>query len=119
MSEHAIRQPPSRFGRWLAERRIRLVLWIAVAEGVIVALAHDVSRWTVIAIAIPSIAFYLWAGRSLRSDTGRQISWILAASQSLAVVVTILSFLIFWIALVIAGIFAAIALFFIFIDRPG
>ena len=86
-------------------------------EGIIVAFAHDVSRWTVIAIAIPLLAIYVVWGREARSDTFRQLSWIGGASQSLAVVVVVLSFFIAWLALVIAGVFAAIALAFLFSDR--
>src|SRR5919206_2722248 len=116
-------QPPgpiehrtTRAGRWLRPRRIRIALWIAVIEGIIVALAHDVSRWTVIAIAIPLLALYVVWGRNARSDTVRQLAWIAGASQALAVVVVILAFILNWLALVLAGVFAAIALLFLFSD---
>jgi hypothetical protein len=107
----------SRAGRWLRARRTRIALWIAVLEGIIVAFTHDVSRWTVIAIAVPLLALYVVWGRNAGSDTLRQLSWIGGASQSLAVVVVVLSFFIAWLALVIAGIFAAIALVFLLVDR--
>ena len=113
----AIEHHTTRAGRWLRARRTRVALWIAVIEGIIVAFAHDVSRWTVIAIAVPLLAIYVVWGRNARSDTVRQLSWIGGASQSLAVVVVVLSFFIAWLALVIAGIFAAIALVFLFVDR--
>ncbi len=107
----------TRFGRWLRVRRIRLALWIAVIEGIIVAFLHDVSRWTVIAISIPLLALYLFWGRDARSDTARQVTWIAGASQALAVVVVIFSFLLSWLALVLAGIFAVIAVLFLLSDR--
>ena len=117
-------QPPqpiehgtTRTGRWLRQRRIRITLWIAVIEGIIVALLHDISRWTVIALAIPILALYVFWGRNARSDTTRQILWIGGASQALAVVVVILAFLLDWLALLLAGIFAAVALLFLFSDR--
>jgi hypothetical protein len=117
-------QPPqpiehgtTRTGRWLRQRRIRITLWIAVIEGIIVALLHDISRWTVIALAIPILALYVFWGRSAKSDTVRQVLWIGGASQALAVVVVILAFLLDWLALLLAGIFAAIALLFLFSDR--
>ena len=117
-------QPPqpiehgtTRTGRWLRQRRIRITLWIAVVEGIIVALLHDISRWTVIALAIPILALYVFWGRSAKSDTVRQVLWIGGASQALAVVVVILAFLLDWLALLLAGIFAAIALLFLFSDR--
>ena len=66
---------------------------------------------------MPLLALYLVWGRTVSSDTARQITWIGAASQALAVVVVVLSFIIAWLALVIAGIFAAIALLFLLVDR--
>jgi hypothetical protein len=107
----------SRSGRWLRQRRLRIALWIAVIEGIVVAVSSDISRWTVIIVAILAIALYAFAGRTTRWDTGRQISWILAASQSLAVLVTILSFIFVWTALILVVLFAAVALFFLFSDR--
>ena len=107
----------TRTGRWLRARRIRIALWIAVIEGIIVALAHDVSRWTVIAIAIPLLALYVFWGRNARSDTLRQLAWIAGASQALAVVVVILAFILSWLALILAGIFALVALLYLFVDR--
>src|ERR671925_1434911 len=113
----AIEHRTSRMGRWLRARRVRAALWIAVIEGIIVAFAHDISRWTVIAIAIPLLALYIVWGRNARSDTLRQLSWIGGASQSLAVVVVVFSFFISWLALIIAGVFAGIALLFLLGDR--
>jgi hypothetical protein len=107
----------TRTGRWLRPRRIRFALWIAVIEGIIVAFLHDVSRWTVVALAIPLLAFYVFWGRSARSDTVRQVSWIAGASQALAVLVVILAFILDWLALVLAGIFAAIAILYLLSDR--
>ena len=112
-----IEHKSSRTGRWLRARRVRIALWVAVIEGLIVAFESDFSRWTVVAIAVPLLALYVVWGRNATSDTVRQISWIAAASQALAVVVVVLSFIIAWLALVIAGIFAAIALLFLFVDR--
>jgi hypothetical protein len=107
----------SRFGRWLRQRRIWIALGIAVVEGLFVAISNDYSRWTVIAIAIIVLGLYVVVGRKLESDTGRQLFWIAGLSQSLAVLVVIFSFIVFWISLITAGIFAAIALLFLLNDR--
>jgi hypothetical protein len=107
----------SRSGRWLRERRVRIALWIAVAEGIFAAVSHDVSRWTIVVVATLAIALYVFAGRTTRWDLGHQVTWILAASQALAVVVTILSFFIFWMALAAAAVFAVVALVILFTDR--
>jgi hypothetical protein len=107
----------TRAGRWLRVRRIRAALWIAVIEGILVAVLPNLTKWTIIAIAIPLLAVYLFWGRTARSDTVRQVTWIAGASQALAVVVTILAFLLSWLALVLAGIFAIVALLFLLSDR--
>jgi hypothetical protein len=117
-------QPPkpiehgtTRTGRWLRARRTRLALWIAVIEGILVAISSDLTKWTIVLIAIPVLALYVFWGRNARSDTVRQVLWIGGASQALAVVVAIFAFLLPWLSLVLAGIFAAIALLFLFSDR--
>jgi hypothetical protein len=104
---------------WLRENRLKLALGIAVAECLFVALEEDFSRVTVIVIAIPVILFWLLAGRSLESETGREISWILAMSQALAVVAAVIAILIPAIALVLAGILAAGAAYLLYHDRAG
>ncbi len=113
----SVAQPRSRSGRWLAERRLKIALVIAVLEGILVAIEKDFSRWTVIVIAAPIIAFYLFAGRTLESDTGRQLSWIAAASQAFAALLAILALVIKLFVLIVAGVFAAIALVLILSDR--
>jgi hypothetical protein len=110
------RQPPQE--SWLRENRLKLALGIAVAEGIFVALEKDFSRVTVIVIAIPIVLFYLLAGRTLESQLGREISWILAMSQALAVVAAIIAITIPVIALVLAGLFALVAVYLLLHDRP-
>jgi heme A synthase len=107
----------SRLGRWLRARRNRLALSIALVEAIIVVIFHDVSRITVIVVAAVAFTLYWFAGRSSRSDTFRQLSWIFAASQLLAVVAAILAFILLWAAILAACVFAAIALFFVVTDR--
>jgi hypothetical protein len=104
-------------GRWLEARRIRIVLWIAVIEGIIVAVSPNLTKWTVIAIAIPILALYVLWGRNAESHTIRQVAWIAGASQALAVVVVILGVLLSWLPLVLAAVFAGVALLFLFSDR--
>ncbi|HET7555636.1 MAG TPA: hypothetical protein VFJ75_08285 [Gaiellaceae bacterium] len=115
--QRTVEHGSTRASRWLRARRIRIVLWIAVIEGIVVALSHNFTKWTVIAIAIPVLAIYVLWARNADSDTVRQIGWIAGASQALAVVVVILGVLLSWLPLVLAAIFAGIALLFLFSDR--
>jgi hypothetical protein len=107
----------SRSGRWLRSRRMRIALWVAVIEAIIVAFEESVSRWTVILLAAAAIALYFWGSRSLRSDIGRQILWIAAASQALAVTAVLLAFIVGVFVLALAAVFAVIALVLILSDR--
>ncbi|MEN3340643.1 MAG: hypothetical protein V7644_47 [Actinomycetota bacterium] len=116
-SSQMIEHRTSRPGRWLHARRTRIALWTAAVEAIIVAVFHDVSRFTVIALAIVGVVLYWFAGRESRSDTFHQTSWIFAVSQLLAVIAAILAFIVFWTAIIAVCIFALVALFFVFTDR--
>ena len=115
-SQPMIEAGTTRTGRWLRERRIRLTLWVAVIEGLLVAITADLTKWTVLVIAAILLAFYVAAGRNLRWDVGRQLSWIAAASQALAILVVILAFVLGFVAIVAVVIFAIIALVYLFSD---
>jgi hypothetical protein len=106
----------TRSGRWLRERRLRLALWTAVIEGILVAVSHDLTRWTVLVIAVIVLAFYVLAGRTMKWDVGRQLSWIAAASQALAILVVLLAFVVGLLAIVLVGLFAVLALAYLFSD---
>jgi hypothetical protein len=113
---YAIEHDSSRAGRWLRHRRLRVALWIAVIEAVLAAFSHDISRVTIIVLAALFVPVYFIWGRD-QGDTIRQVTWIAAASQALAVVAVLLAYIVGLLVLVIAGIFAAVALFLIFSDR--
>jgi hypothetical protein len=102
---------------WLARRRLKIAIGLAVLEGIIVALEKDFTRWTVIIISAPIIAFYVFAGRSLQSDTGRQLAWIAAATQAFAILLTVVALLIGSFALIAAGLLAAIAVILLLGER--
>ncbi len=107
----------SRTALWLRERRIRIALWIAVVEGLLVAI-HVINRWVSVAVAAAAILVYFFAGRDSRSATARQLSWIAAASQAAVVLIPILLIIVGTFALVAVGVVAAIALVALFSERP-
>ena len=115
-SQPMIEGGSTRIGRWLRARRLRLALWVAVVEGLLVALTPDLTKWTVLIIGTILLAFYIVAGRSMRWDVGRQLSWIAAASQALAILVVILAFVLKLVAIVAIVAFAIIALVYLFSD---
>src|SRR6266576_7028438 len=106
----------TRIGRWLRGRRVRLALWVAVVEGLLVALTPDLTKWTVLVIGAILLGFYVVAGRNIRWDVARQLSWIAAASQALAILVVILAFVLKLVAIVAVVILALLALAYLFSD---
>jgi hypothetical protein len=107
----------SRAGLWLQERRVRIALWIAVIEGLLVAV-HVINRWVAIAIAIAAVTVYFFAGRESRSLTARQASWIAATSQAAVVLIPFLLIVVGTFALVAVGILAIVALVALFSEHP-
>lgn len=117
LQEHRVIDADStRTSRWLRERRLRLTLWIAVLEGIVVAVRGDVSRYTVALLAIAVLALYIALRERVHWDAARQILWIVAASQALALLVVILAFVVGAIALVLVALFAVLALVYLFSD---
>src|SRR2546423_2967419 len=94
-SSQAIEHGTTRPGRWLAAHRFRLAIWIAAAEALIVLFSHDLTKWTVIALAVVAVIAWL-AGRESGSDVVRHVLRIFAASQLLAGVAGILGWVGQW-----------------------
>jgi hypothetical protein len=106
----------SRLGRWLRERRVRVALWIAVIEGVLVVF-HAISWPIALIVAIAVVVMYFSAGNRLRSDLAGQIAWIAAVSQALVALVPVFVFIVGTLALIIVAILAVVALVLLFSDR--
>jgi hypothetical protein len=105
-------------GRWLAQRRLQIALWIAVLEGLIILVSQNISWVVALIIAVPFILFYILAGRTLESDAGRQLAWIAGASQTFVVLLAILFTIIKVIMIILIAVFALIAAMFLYSDRP-
>jgi hypothetical protein len=115
-SSHAVPQGTSRAGRWLEQRRIRLSLWIAAAESVVVLFSHDLTKWTVIVLAVVGVVAWL-GGRDSRSHVVREVLWIFAASQLLAVIAVILAWVLKWLVILAVIAFAVVGLGYLLLDR--
>ena len=112
----ALEHGTSRAGRWLRARRLRIALWIAVLEGVLVVF-DVISGWIALLAAAIVILFYLIVGRELRAGAVRQSTWILAMSQVFVALVPVLVFVVGALALIAVGLLALIALAALFADR--
>jgi hypothetical protein len=106
----------TRGGRWLRQRRVRIALWVAVIEGLIAAFSHDIGRWTILVMAVIVLAFYIVAGRQMKWDVARELSWIAATSQVLAILVVVFAFILKLVAIVVIVGLALVALFYLFTD---
>jgi hypothetical protein len=106
----------SRSGRWLRRYRIRVALWIAVVEAVLVVF-DVVPRWPAFFAALALLALYVFVGRRLRNDTAREVLWIGAVSQLLIVALPFLLALLTFAAFALLAILALVAIGFLFMDR--
>jgi hypothetical protein len=114
-SPHSV-EPEQGAGGWLRTRRNRFALWIAALEGVFVAIAHDATKWTVLALA--AIAGLVWLiGRNSGSTLLRQIFWIFAVSQVLALLLVLFAVLFKWLLILGLIAFAVLGLAFLWFDR--
>jgi hypothetical protein len=115
-SPRAVDHGSSKAAIWLRQRRTRIALWIGSAESLIVLLSHNVTKWTVIVLAIVAVLAWL-GGRESRSHIVRNILWIFAASQLLAVIAVILGWIVKWAVILVVVIFAILGLVYLFLDR--
>jgi hypothetical protein len=114
---HAIEHGSTRTGRWLRERRLRITLWIAAAEGLLY-LFHVLHWWAAVGLALIAVLFWWYVARAHRSDFLRQVGWIFAASQLLVLCVPIGLAVVKAIAIGVIALLAIAALIFLFTERP-
>jgi apolipoprotein N-acyltransferase len=104
-------------GRWIRERRLRIALLIAFIESLAVVTSNLGWFW-VVGAAVIALALYL-AGRRTDSSTVHEVTWILAASQLISVVVPLLWDLVKFLAIVVLVLLALFFLAILLLDRPG
>ena len=100
----------------LHERRLRLVLWIALIEGVLV-LVDFIPWWSVLVLAAAAFVTYTVVGRAHESTVVREGSWIVAVSQIIVVLVPVLALVVTALAVVILVLVALVALGLLLLDR--
>jgi hypothetical protein len=115
MSTHAI-EPEAGLGGRLHRHRVRWALGIAVVEGVIVVFSNDVTKWTVMFLALIAGLVYLLA-RNVKSNVVRQVVWIFAASQLLAFVLVSLGWIVKWALVGGLIVVAILGLAYLFVDH--
>lgn len=102
--------------RELRRNRTRIALVVAVVEGVLV-LADVLPWWAVVAAAVAALVAYAGWGREHPRAEIRQVTWILAVSQLVAVLVPAVATLVKWLAVVAIVLIAVAALVVLARDR--
>ena len=113
----AIEHGSSRSSRWLRSRRLRITLWIAAIQGLLY-VVHVLHWWEAVVLAAIASAIWWLAGRTSRSDTFRQGSWIFAASQLLVLCIPIALTVVKALAIGIVALLAIAGLYLLFSRRP-
>ncbi len=103
-------------GLWLQQRRLRLALVIGLVESLLV-VASELRWFWVLALATVAVALYIFVARGARFHALREIAWIFAASQLIAVIVPVLWEVAKFFAIVILVLMAALLLAMLLVDR--
>ena len=103
-------------GLWLRERRLRLALLIGLTESLLVVLGGLGWFW-VLALATAAVVVYAFVARGTRYHALREVAWICAASQLIAVIVPVLWEVAKVLAIVILVLMAAALLAMLLLDR--
>jgi hypothetical protein len=116
MAMSALEHSLSRPAKYLRDHRLRITAWIAAPEGLLVVL-HVIPHLAMYTLAVVAVAFWIGVARKYRSGAARQVSWIFAASQALAVLVPIVLIVAKWAAVTAIAVLAVVALVFLFAER--
>jgi ABC-type multidrug transport system permease subunit len=98
---------------WLNRHRFRIVLWIAVIEGIIAWATHGLHITTIVIVAViafASLMVYRLAQERTHSPLVHQLAWLLAASQLGATVLVAAGYVLIGALIVLVVIFALVAL---------
>ena len=112
----ALDHEASSSGGWLRENRVKVAIWIAVIEGILIVVG-TVPRVPAIALALLIVVGYFAFGRRLANPTARQLAWIAGASQAFVALVPALALVVGTLALIAVAFIAVVALVLIFADR--
>jgi hypothetical protein len=116
VSVQTVEHREGRLSELLRRRRLHVVLWIILIEGILV-LFDVIPWWTVLVLAFVSLAVYATSGRGHSNALVREIVWIAAASQVVVVLVPVLAVLLTAVAVVALVVVAIGALALLLLDR--
>jgi O-antigen/teichoic acid export membrane protein len=118
-SSQAAEGSPGQAG-WFHRHRYRVVLWVAVAEGIIVAVTHGLHATTIIVLGVIAFAclmLYQFTKERTRSSFLREVTWFIAASQLGATILVAAGVILLGALIILLVIFALVALGLLLLDR--
>ncbi len=113
--EPLIEHRHSASARWLHERRFRIALLIAFIESLLV-VTSSLGWFWVVAAAILAGVLYL-VGRRTGSSTVHEVTWVLAVSQLISLIVPVLWEVVKFLAIVVLVLLALFFLAILLFDR--
>ena len=115
-AEPVIEHREGRGSRWLRERRLRIALLIAFVESLLV-LFSDHGWWYVVGAALIAVVLYFLARRT-SSRFAHEITWVLATSQLISVLVPVLWVAVKTLAIIVLVLIGLFFLAILLLDRP-
>jgi hypothetical protein len=114
-AERVVEHRESASARWLHERRFRIALLIAFIESLLV-VTSSLGWFWVVGAAVVAGALYLF-GRRSSSSTVHEVTWILAVSQTISVLVPVLWEVVKFLAIVVLVLLGLFFLAILLLDR--
>jgi O-antigen/teichoic acid export membrane protein len=119
MSSHAVEGSRGPTG-WLHRHRFRIVLWVAVIEGVLAWATHGLHIGTIVVLGVIAFAclmLYRFTTERTQSPFLHQLMWLLAASQLGATILVAAGYILIGALIILLVIFALVALGLLLLDR--
>jgi hypothetical protein len=116
---HAIEGAPQRAG-WFHRHRFRLVIWLAVLEGIVIWATHGIHITTIIVLGVIAFLFLMlhrFTAERTRSSLLNETTWFLAASQLGATILVAAGYVLIGALIILLVIFALVALGLLLLDR--
>jgi hypothetical protein len=118
-SSQAAEGSPGQAG-WFHRHRYRIVLWVAVIEGLLVWATHGLHIGTIVVLGVIAFAclmLYRFTTERTKSSFLHQLVWLLAASQLGATVLVAAGYIVIGALIILLVIFALVALGLLLLDR--
>jgi len=105
---------------WFQRHRFRIILWVAVIEGIAAWVTHGLHITTIIVLGVIAIAclmLYRFTKERTQSTFLHQLTWYLAASQLGATILVAAGYILIGALIVLLVIFALVALGLLLLDH--